>query len=132
MAKDLRAFTLGLLVFAGLTLAYLALKSRGTEQSLLLGWLATAIIYSAPVFAGIACTMLAPSRPVATLVALGIVAAALFGALNFAWGGRHLNLGPLSNVGWIVVVSLVVMPLLVIAGGVLGAYLRESLGGSTR
>src|SRR5215831_12082872 len=71
MAKDLRAFVLGLLVFAGLCVTYLAIATRDTEPSLPLRWLATAIIYSAPVFAGFVCRLLAPSHLVATLIALG-------------------------------------------------------------
>jgi hypothetical protein len=119
MPKDLRAFSLGLLVFAGLSPTYLALATRGSEQqSSVLGWLATASLYSAPFFAGFAYSLLAPSRPVATLLALGIVAAALFGAMDFAWAEivGHMSPSELSKIGWIVGMSVVAMPLLVVAG----------------
>jgi len=129
MGKDLRAFTVGFLVFAVLSAAYLAIATEGPGSSQLSRWLARAIIYSAPLLAGGACALLRPQRPVETLFALGVGAAACFTGLDFAWTrfGYSVNLGGMSPLPSVLGVSLMTMPLLVFAGGVLGMSLRSRL-----
>src|SRR5262249_28982169 len=126
MAKDLRAFILGLLLFAGLTFAYLTLAAQGGALGRLPRLAAAAVIFSAPVLAGGVCRLLTPSRPITTLFALGIAAA----LLDFTWreSGPLLDVSPQSQIGWIVAMSLMAIPLLVVTGGVLVRSLRDRFG----
>ena len=126
MTKDLQAFAVGLLLFAGMSLIYLAL-TPGQQQPTLLPGLALVVIYSAPLLSGLVCGLLASRRRIWTLIALGIAAAACFSGLDLAAArfGRHLDLGGMPLLGWIAGVSLLTMPLLVFVGGLLGIGLRS-------
>lgn len=129
MAKDLRAFTLGLLVFAGLSVAYLTIVTREPKSSQLLGWLALAAIYSAPLLAGAVCSLLQPRHPFGTMFSLGLGAAVCFSGLDFAWNrfGYSVDLGGMSLLPSVLGVSLITMPLLVFVGGFLEMALRRRL-----
>jgi len=126
MAKDLRAFAVGLLLFVGMSIAYLAL-TPGQQQPILIPGVAFVVIYGAPLLSGFVCGLLTGRRPMMTLLALGIAAAACFSGLDFAADqlGRHVDVGGMSPIGWIAGVSLLTMPLLVIVGGLLGIALRN-------
>ena len=125
MTKDIRAFAVGLLLFVGMSVTYLALTPGG-QQPILLPGLAFVVIYGAPVLSGFVCGLLAGRHPIVTLLALGIAAAVCFTALDLASAqfGHHLDLGGMSPAGWIAGVSLLTMPLLIIVGGLLGMSLR--------
>jgi hypothetical protein len=127
MGKDMRAFAVGLLLFVGMSIAYLAI-TPGIQQPTLLPGPALVVIYGAPLLSGLVCGLLAARRPIVTLLALGVAAAACFTALDLASAqfGHHLDLGlgGISPTGWIAGVSLLTMPLLVIVGGLLGISLR--------
>ena len=126
MTKDVWAFAVGLLIFVGMSVTYLAL-TPGPQQPILLPGLAFVVIYGAPVVSGFVCGLLSGRRPIVTLLALGIVAALSFTALDYASAqfGHTLDLGGMSPIGWIAGVSLLTIPLLVIVGGLLGIALRN-------
>ena len=126
MSKDFRAFAIGLLLFIGMSIAYLAL-TPGIQQPTLLPGLAFVVIYGAPLLSGFVCGLLSGRRPIITLLALGIAAAVSFTALDLASAqfGHRLDVGAMSPTGWIAGVSLLTVPLLVIVGGLLGIGLRN-------
>jgi len=127
MAKDLRSFTLGLILFIGLSVLYLAMTSQGHERGPLPGWVADIILFLAPLLSGATCGLLVPKHPILTLLALGIVAAACITGLDFAFAasGRPFDVRGISSIWWIAAASILLIPLLILIGGVLGIRLRS-------
>jgi hypothetical protein len=127
MTKDLRAFALGLVLFIGLSLLYLGMTIYGHEQGPFPGWVADATLFLAPILSGAICGLFASKRPILTLLALGIAAAACFTGLDIAFAayGRPLDVGGISNLGSIAAVSTLLMPFLVLIGGILGLRIRN-------
>jgi hypothetical protein len=127
MAKDLRSFALGLILFIGLTVLYLAMTRQGHEQGPLPGWVADSILFLAPLLSGASCGLLAPKRPILTLLALGITAAACITGLDvaFAASGRPFGVRRISGIWWIAAASVLLIPLLILIGGILGIRLRN-------
>src|SRR5262245_61840889 len=103
MTNDLRGFAYGLTLSIGLSLLYLVMTSHGHEQGPFPGWVADVTIFFAPILSGGVCSLFAPKRPILTLLALGIAAAACFTGLDlaFAASGRRLDVGGISNIAWI-------------------------------
>jgi hypothetical protein len=127
MTKDVQAFVLGLALFIGLSLVYLGMTSHGHDQGPFPGWVADVTIFLAPILAGGVCGISGPRRPIPTLLVLGIAAAVCFTGLDIAFAahGRPLDVGGISNIGWIAAVSVLLMPLLVLIGGMLGIRIRN-------
>jgi hypothetical protein len=127
MTRHLRSFALGLTLFIGLCLLYLVITGQGHERGPVPGWVADVTLCLAPLLSGATCGLLAPGRPILTLLGLGVAAAACFTGLDFAFAafGRPLDVRGISTLGWIAGASVLLIPLLVLVGGMLGVRLRN-------
>ena len=129
MTQDLRAFTVGVGVFAVLTVAYFAFVTWVRDVPQFIGRFAFVLEYGAPLVSGLVCGYLVQKRQFLTLLVLGISAAVCLGGLNLAWGalGFPTDLGGSGNLPWVVGLSLFTVVPLVIVGGAVGATLRNGM-----
>ena len=127
MARDLRAYVIGVSVFVVLTIAYLTLITSSSNVPEYVGWTFLAMGYAAPLVSGFVCGYLAQQRQFLTLLALGISAAVCLGGLNFASGalGFPVDLGGLGGMPLVVGLSLFTVVPLVVVGGAVGAKLQH-------
>jgi hypothetical protein len=128
MSQDLRAFFVGVGIFAAFALAWLAFGAWGHDRDVpeLVALFAFISFFpGAPLLSGLVCGYLARQLRSRTLIAVGISAALLLASLDFAWraAGFRDDLGLPWFVGFGITLLMIVP--LVIAGGTIGAILRH-------